>query len=109
MARHTAADCYERRGRRGYLFIIGDEMADPGQDWPGIFEEMLGAPVVLRSYGPTSAGMRGYQRHGPASFGQRRVLPDADGRAGRCLVDKLPDPAHAVDGRLGLDGSAHPR
>ena len=84
------------------------QMADPGQDWPGIFEEMLGAPVVLRSYGPTSAGMRGYQRHGPASFGQRRVLPDADGRAGRCLVDKLPDPAHAVDGRLGLDGPARP-
>jgi hypothetical protein len=27
MARHTAADCYERRGKRGYLFIIGDEMA----------------------------------------------------------------------------------
>jgi hypothetical protein len=34
---------------------------DPGQDWPGIFEEMLGAPVVLRSYGPTAAGMRVYQ------------------------------------------------
>ena len=29
MARHTAADCYERRGRRGYLFVIGDEMAYP--------------------------------------------------------------------------------
>ena len=29
MARHTATDCYERRGRRGYLFIIGDEMAYP--------------------------------------------------------------------------------
>ncbi len=29
MARHTAADCYERRGKRGYLFIIGDEMAYP--------------------------------------------------------------------------------
>lgn len=27
MARHTAIDCYEKRGRRGYLFIIGDEMA----------------------------------------------------------------------------------
>jgi hypothetical protein len=27
MARHTATDCYERRGKRGYLFIIGDEMA----------------------------------------------------------------------------------
>ena len=26
MARHTSLDCYERRGRRGYLFLIGDEM-----------------------------------------------------------------------------------
>src|SRR3712207_3635468 len=25
MARHTAIDCYERRGRKGYLFTIGDE------------------------------------------------------------------------------------
>jgi hypothetical protein len=29
MARHTAIDCYEKRGKRGYLFIIGDEMAYP--------------------------------------------------------------------------------
>src|SRR5215472_14314025 len=29
MARHTAADCFEKRGKRGYLFIIGDEMAYP--------------------------------------------------------------------------------
>ena len=27
MARHTETDCYRKRGRRGYLFIIGDEMA----------------------------------------------------------------------------------
>lgn len=27
MARHTAIDCYEKRGKRGYLFLIGDEMA----------------------------------------------------------------------------------
>lgn len=26
MARHTALDCHEKRGRRGYLFLIGDEM-----------------------------------------------------------------------------------
>ncbi|PRX96075.1 hypothetical protein [Allonocardiopsis opalescens] len=26
MARHTRLDCLDRRGRRGYLFIIGDEM-----------------------------------------------------------------------------------
>src|SRR5215469_1185965 len=29
MARHTATDCFERRGKRGYLFVIGDEMAYP--------------------------------------------------------------------------------
>ena len=28
-ARHTAIDCYEKRRRRGYLFIIGDEKAYP--------------------------------------------------------------------------------
>jgi len=27
MARHTATDCLEKRGKRGYLFLIGDEMA----------------------------------------------------------------------------------
>ncbi len=27
MARHTIIDCYEQRGKRGYLFLIGDEMA----------------------------------------------------------------------------------
>lgn len=26
MARHTALDCYEQRGQRGYLFVIGDEI-----------------------------------------------------------------------------------
>jgi hypothetical protein len=25
-ARHTSIDCYEKRGRKGYLFIVGDEM-----------------------------------------------------------------------------------
>jgi hypothetical protein len=28
-ARHTAIDCFEKRGRKGYLFMIGDEMAYP--------------------------------------------------------------------------------
>ncbi|MFO0953324.1 MAG: hypothetical protein U0835_19635 [Isosphaeraceae bacterium] len=26
MARHTSLDCYEKRGKRGYLFVIGDEI-----------------------------------------------------------------------------------
>jgi hypothetical protein len=29
MARHTALDCLDKRGRRGYLFLIGDELAYP--------------------------------------------------------------------------------
>lgn len=29
MARHTGTDCYDKRGKRGYLFLIGDEMAYP--------------------------------------------------------------------------------
>ena len=28
-ARHTAIDCYDKRGRKGYLFMIGDEKAYP--------------------------------------------------------------------------------
>jgi hypothetical protein len=29
VARHTGIDCWDKRGRKGYLFIIGDEMAYP--------------------------------------------------------------------------------
>jgi hypothetical protein len=29
IARHTAIDCWDRRGHKGYAFIIGDEMAYP--------------------------------------------------------------------------------
>ena len=29
MARHTSADCYEKRGKKGYLFTIGDEKPYP--------------------------------------------------------------------------------
>ncbi len=32
MARHTSIDCFEKRGRRGYLFMIGDEFAYPAVD-----------------------------------------------------------------------------
>ncbi|MFL6114079.1 MAG: hypothetical protein ACJ786_22385 [Catenulispora sp.] len=29
MAHHTSLDCHEKRGKRGYLFLIGDEMPYP--------------------------------------------------------------------------------
>jgi len=41
MARHTAIDCYAKRGRRGYLFVIGDEMAYP-QVKPAEVRDMIG-------------------------------------------------------------------
>jgi adenylosuccinate synthase len=48
--------------------VAGDEPAggapagtEPTRDWPGIFEDVLGAPVVLRSYGPTTAAKHGLQ------------------------------------------------
>jgi len=30
----------------------------PGPDWPDLVEDVLGAPVVLRSFGPTAADKR---------------------------------------------------
>ena len=50
MARHTVTDCYEKRGRRGYLFIIGDELPYPAvkprevSAWIG---DQLPQPVAL--------------------------------------------------------------
>jgi hypothetical protein len=52
MARHTAADCFEKRQKRGYLFIIGDEMPYPSvktrevSAWIG---DELPQPVAIRN------------------------------------------------------------
>jgi hypothetical protein len=35
-ARHTAIDCWEKRHRKGYLFIIGDEMAYPAVSFKAV-------------------------------------------------------------------------
>ncbi|MCB0064277.1 MAG: hypothetical protein KDE19_19270 [Caldilineaceae bacterium] len=35
-ARHTAIDCYERRGKKGYLFTIGDE-----KPYPAVLREQV--------------------------------------------------------------------
>ncbi|MFC5008604.1 hypothetical protein ACFPIJ_63675 [Dactylosporangium cerinum] len=52
MARHTSIDCYEKRGKRGYLFIIGDEQAY-GRVKPGevrdVIGDKLGEPIALRA------------------------------------------------------------
>jgi hypothetical protein len=52
MARHTSTDCFEKRARRGYLFIIGDEMPYPAvkprevDAWIG---DELPQPVAIRN------------------------------------------------------------
>lgn len=50
MARHTATDCFDKRGKRGYLFIIGDEMAY-GRVKPAevaaVIGDRLAEPVAL--------------------------------------------------------------
>ncbi|GAA3204150.1 hypothetical protein ACFO1B_42540 [Dactylosporangium siamense] len=52
MARHTSIDCYFKRGKRGYLFIIGDEQAY-GRVKPGevrdVIGDKLGEPIGLRA------------------------------------------------------------
>src|SRR3954447_10639621 len=41
MARHTAMDCFEKRGEKGYLFIIGDEQYYPRVKWKEV-ERIIG-------------------------------------------------------------------
>ncbi|MEU8341673.1 hypothetical protein SAMN05443665_1001194 [Actinomadura meyerae] len=44
MARHTAIDCFDKRGKRGYLFMIGDELAYPKAKRREIAEVIGGEP-----------------------------------------------------------------
>ncbi|MET7395895.1 hypothetical protein ABZS66_20605 [Dactylosporangium sp. NPDC005572] len=52
MARHTGIDCYEKRGRRGYLFIIGDEQAYrkvKPDEVEHVIGDKLAEPIALRA------------------------------------------------------------
>ncbi|WP_432827095.1 hypothetical protein [Dactylosporangium sp. CA-092794] len=52
MARHTSIDCFEKRGRRGYLFIIGDEQAYQRvkpREVQAVIGDRLGEPIALRA------------------------------------------------------------
>ncbi|HEX7746438.1 MAG TPA: hypothetical protein VF462_14395 [Micromonosporaceae bacterium] len=51
MARHTSIDCFDKRGRRGYLFVIGDEMAYrkvKAREVRGVLGDELGEDIPLR-------------------------------------------------------------
>ena len=52
MARHTSLDSMARRGRRGYLFIIGDEMAYPQvkpKEVRRFVGDRLGEPIAVEA------------------------------------------------------------
>jgi hypothetical protein len=52
MARHTSLDCYEKRGRRGYLFLIGDELPYPTvkpKEVRGVVGDVLGEPISVEA------------------------------------------------------------
>jgi adenylosuccinate synthase len=45
----------------GQLLRARPEYGESGGDWPGMIEEVLGVPVVLRSYGPGAGDKRAVQ------------------------------------------------
>lgn len=98
MARHTVIDCYEQRGKRGYLFLIGDEMAYPSVKWHEAYQvigDRLPGDIPLTSIvteltrrwdtyyllpeGASHAGDRGVLRFWRRLLGQNVVeLADLD-------------------------------
>lgn len=66
MAHHTSLDCHEKRGKRGYLFIIGDEMPYPN----------VNPQQVARILGAGDAAGRGRSRSVPRSIPIEDVLRD---------------------------------
>lgn len=52
MARHTALDCYEKRGRKGYLFLMGDEMpyaAVKPREAKAVIGDTLAEPISVKA------------------------------------------------------------
>ncbi|WP_433085912.1 hypothetical protein ACQP1P_11805 [Dactylosporangium sp. CA-052675] len=52
MSRHTSIDCLEKRNKRGYLFIIGDEQAYPKvkpNEVRAVIGDRLGEAIALRA------------------------------------------------------------
>jgi len=75
MARHTSLDSVQKRGRRGYLFIIGDEMAYPQikpKEVRRFVGDTLGEPIA------TEAMLAELRR----SFDVYYIMPTAAGWGG---------------------------
>jgi hypothetical protein len=93
MARHTSIDCWERRNKRGYLFIIGDEMPYPGvkprevSAWIG---DEIPQPVPIRNL--VAQLTRRWDTYyilpeGASYAGDRQVLSTWRGLLGQNVID----------------------
>jgi hypothetical protein len=76
LARHTAIDCYEKRGKRGYLFIIGDEMPYPRVKWREV-EQAIGDGVLTQDI-PTAEIVAELKRRYDVYY----ILPEGAAHAG---------------------------
>ncbi len=92
-ARHTAMDCVEKRGRRGYLFMTGDEPPNPVVNKAQV-ERLIGDD--LQADIPIAAIVEEAQR----SFEPFFLIPDpARGqRVGRAWRDVLGDRVIVMEG-----------
>ena len=80
MARHTSIDCFEKRGRRGYLFLIGDELAYPtvkGREVRHVIGDRLGEDISVEAM--VAEAQRAWDVYyvlpeGASYAGDRRVL-----------------------------------
>ena len=79
MARHTSADCFEKRSRRGYLFIIGDEMPYPAVK-PREVDAWIGDEL------PQPVGLRNLVAQLPRRWDTYFILPEGAAYAGEGQV-----------------------
>jgi hypothetical protein len=100
-ARHTALDCWERRGRKGYLFLIGDEMAYPAvkrREVRRLIGEEAGLQADLPLADVIAAARERYHVYfvipgGASNGGDRQVLAFWERHLGERNVIRLDDPA----------------
>jgi hypothetical protein len=79
MARHTSIDCYEKRGRRGYLFIIGDEEAY-SRVKPAEVREFIGDELT------EPIGLRAMVNEVRRMYDTYYILPEGSSYAGNTTI-----------------------
>jgi hypothetical protein len=114
-ARHTSIDCWEKRQRKGYLFIIGDEMAYPAVKAPEV-NRIIGGKLqadlpIAELVAETSQRYHIYFviPGGAAHGNDRRIVLFWEQLLGREHVIQLPSPqdtAQSIAMTIGINEGA---